>query len=232
MTRSDNTLLSVTELASTLRVYEGPDHPVPPPQTFRRRRRRSLVLVGVAAAVLGIGGIAAAEGVGPFAWIGAADHPSTTSDIPTGTIVAKIRQLNSDWLKNTAGGQLLVDTTRLVATLESGRRIYVVATTTGSLCVLEQDAPGHSSSWGIGCGQPLSNSQPTTVETIRISEEMPPLTFGVARDDVVAVSFTAGGTIKTVPIINNVWVYEGASSALRSLTVHYRDGTTSVLGRG
>ena len=232
MTTSDDTLLSLAELASTLRAYEGPDHPLPSPQRLRRRRRPTLALVGVAAAVFGIGGVAAAEGIGPFAGIGAADHPVTTSDTLDPAIVAKIDQLNSGPEKDTSAGQLLPDTARLVTTLDSGRRIYVIATTTGDFCVLDRDAPGPGSNWGFACSPPLSEGQPTTIETTQANEQTPPLTFGVASDNVAAVSFEADGTVKTIPITNNVWVYEGVSNALQSLTVHFRDGSETVLEHG
>ena len=55
------------------------------PAVRRRRRRRPLtVAIAVVVAVLALVGIAAADGLGPFAGIGAADHPSTptTPSIP------------------------------------------------------------------------------------------------------------------------------------------------------
>jgi hypothetical protein len=54
----------------------------------------------------------------------------------------------------------------------------------------------------------------------------------VAKDGVTAVSFLAGGAEQTVAVKNNVWAYEGASSALESLTVHYADGSTQRIGHG
>jgi hypothetical protein len=40
----------------------------------------------------------------------------------------------------------------------------------------------------------------------------------------------AGGIEQTVLVKNNVWFYEGESSALETLTVHFADGSTELLG--
>jgi hypothetical protein len=119
-----------------------------------------------------------------------------------------------------------------VTQLGSGRRIYVIATTTNFLCVLIQQAPGVSDGVAFGCWQPLSDSQPTTVASIRANARTPTLTYGVARDDVTAVSFEADGVEKTLPVTHNVWAYEGESNILRSLTVHFADGRETTLGHG
>ena len=57
----------------------------------------------------------------------------------------------------------------------------------------------------------------------------PPLSYGIAQDGISAVSFIAEGKETTVPVKNNVWAYEGRNQALRSITVHYANGTTQTL---
>ena len=91
-------------------------------------------------------------------------------------------------------GQLVADSVRFVTQLDGGQRIYVISTTTNELCVLIVEHPGVSAgSRRIGCGNPLSQVEPTTIASIRDSQQTPPLAFGVARDDVASVSFRAGG---------------------------------------
>ncbi|MGH3025027.1 MAG: hypothetical protein ACRDLR_01080, partial [Gaiellaceae bacterium] len=228
---SDDSLISTTELAVMFDVYEGPAHPVARPQA-RQRRRLTVVLAGFVITAFALGGIAAAAGLGPFGGIGAADHPVANSDVLPPEITAKIEQLNAGPEGDTAAGQLIPHTARLITTLDSGRRIYVIATSTGDFCVLDQDAASQNSDWGFGCSQPLSDGQPTTIGTIQKNAQTPPLSFGVAQDNVAAVSFEAAGAVQTIPVTNNVWVYEGASNALRSLTVHLRDGSTMVIDHG
>jgi hypothetical protein len=194
-----------------------------------KRSARPALVVAIVLLVLAAVGIAAAEGIGPFAGIGAADRPATPNDVLDPAMREAVARVNANAFEN--AGQLLVDSARLVDTLPSGRRIYVVATTTNSLCVLIQEAPGTARDSAIGCGSPLSQTQPTTEETIRVNQQTPPLSFGVARDGVTSVSFRAGGVETTIPVTNNVWAYEGESNILESLTVHFADGTETTLGR-
>jgi hypothetical protein len=200
------------------------------PVSRRRRRRKAVAAANaIALVLLTLVGIAAADGFGPFAGIGAADRATTPGDALDPSLVADIERFNSEGPAGYPVGKLLPDTARLVSTLPSGKRIYVLTTTTNELCVLIQSVPGSDQDSGTGCGSPLTQAQPTTEESVQPNEQTPPLSFGVARDDVVAVSFTAGGVEKTIPVIDNVWAYEGTSSILESLTVHFRDGTVETL---
>jgi hypothetical protein len=200
------------------------------PAVRRRRRRRPVtVAIAVAAAVLVLGGIAAADGLGPFAGIGAADHPSAPSDTLDPGLQATIARINRRSVGPT--GRLIADSARLVTQLDGGQRIYVVSTTTNELCVVIQEHPASSADSAISCGNPLSQAEPTTVASIRDTEKTPPLAFGVARDDVTSVSFRAAGEEKTIPVVNNVWAYQGESDILGSLTVHFRDGTETTMSR-
>jgi hypothetical protein len=205
---------------------------VEPVKRTSRRRNRRMISAALVAAALTAGGAAIAGGVNPFAGIGAADHAQTGVDVLDPATVAMVERMNAGRRESGfPGGRLLPESARLVGELSSGNRFYVISTSTNELCLMIQQ---HLNSGGasIACGDPLGQTQPTTVATIRSSEEVPPLSFGIARDDVTAVSFMAKGSEQTVPVKNNVWTYEGSSGALSSLTVHYADGHTQTIGRG
>lgn len=201
-------------------------------RTSRRRNRRMIGAALVAAALMA-GGAAIAGGVNPFAGIGTADHAQTGADVLDPATAATVERMNAHRGNNhfPGGGRLLPESARLVGELSSGNRFYVIATSTNELCVMIQQHTG-SGDTAVGCGDPLSQTQPTTLMSIQPNPETPPLTFGVARDDVTAVSFMAEGSEQTVPVKNNVWAYEGSSGALSSITVHYADGSTQTIGHG
>jgi hypothetical protein len=215
---------------AALRELLAPLATVQPAVRRQRRRRPLTVAIAVAVAVLALVGIAAADGLGPFAGIGAADHPSTPNDALDPRLQSMIGRINArGWIGPT--GQLVADSVRFVSQLDGGQRIYVISTTTDELCVLIVEHPGVSAGSGMGCGSPLSQVEPTTIASIRDNQQTPPLAFGVARDDVASVSFRAGGEDKSVPVVDNVWAYQGESSILGSLTVHFRDGTETTISR-
>lgn len=200
------------------------------PVIRRTKRRRPLILVAAVAlaALTAAAGIALAAGLNPFAGIRAADHPRGTNDVLSPAVLAEIASVNAvrDRL---AAGQLLPDSARLVTQLSGGDRIYAVATTTGELCALIQEPQGGIDGTAFTCGDPLSQNQPTTEETLQLDPETPPFTFGVARDGVVAVSFVANGSERTVLVKDNVWAYQGAVEPVPPLTIHYADGSTQQL---
>ena len=206
----------------------------------RRRRRARLASVGrserwqwrpvlvaavAVAALVGVG-VAIAAGFGAFNGTSAAQHPPTQADQLDPGVAASM----------TAGGNPLgleVDSARFVTALAGGIRIYAVATKTGELCALAERLPnndGKNDAAAMGCGSPLSQSQPTTGESFQANESTPPISYGIALDSVTAVSFMANGQEVAVPVKNNVWAYEGASEpAIGSLTVHFRDGSAAVI---
>ena len=205
-----------------------------------RRSRRGVFVAGFATAAFVAAGVAVAEGLNPFAGIGAADHQQQAQDILDRASSAMVRHFNAIAASQASRSglpaiSLLPETARLVGQLPSGRHFYVLSTTSNELCVLTSPPPGQSSESmaSIGCGEPLNQQEPTTIETLdRIVNgpgATPPLTYGVARDDVVAVSFMAGDDEQTVPVKDNVWAYEGVNSALESLTVHYADGSRQTV---
>ena len=112
---------------------------------------------------------------------------------------------------------LLLDSTRLVGRLPSGRNIYVITDTRGDLCVLLP-------ALAMTCGSGLSQSRPITDESVG------KLMFGVALDGVTAISFEKHGKGVTVPVKDNVWIYEGASlPEAGALTAHFDSGKTVTL---
>lgn len=200
----------------------------------RRRWRPALAALVAAAAVAGAG-VAIAAGFGAFDSIGAAQHPQGPADKLDAALVAQIERENAELASSPTGqatGQMLLDSTRFIRRLASGERVYALTTTTNELCVLIVGRPGSNMSSAVGCGDPLNQDEPTTVGGVRPNPATPPLTYGIAIDAVVSVTFMAAGAEATVPVKNNVWAYEGPSSALESLTVHYANGSTQTLTYG
>lgn len=213
----------------------------------RGTRRRALIAAIAATAFAAAAGVtvAVAEDVPPFdsvaAFVGisSANHATTATD----TLDPQSLEMIERW--NEVGTQLarrsgatprlaVPSTARLIDQFPSGRRFYVVSTTTHDLCVLVAPTPGTSDGPSLSCENPLSQTKPTTIEGLDLAvngpNATPPFTYGVARDGVTAVSFvTASGSEATVPVADNVWAYEGANKALESLTVRYADGSTQTL---
>jgi hypothetical protein len=185
----------------------------------RWRWRPVLVAVVVVAALVGVG-VAIAAGLGAFHGISAAQRPQTPADRINPKLLAEINAAN---VKG-GPGQLLPDSARLVKEV-TGARFYAVATSTGQLCVLVEREIGGV---GMGCGSPLTQSQPTTAASFNVNHEKN--TWGIAVDGVTAVSFLAGGKQVTVPVVHNVWVYQGNYAGVpETLTVHRADGSTDTV---
>ncbi len=183
---------------------------------------RRTLLAAVAVAALAGSGVAIAAGFGAFHGISAAQRPQTPADRIDPKQLAEINAANAN-LKG-GPGQLLPDSARLVKAV-SGARIYVVATNTGQLCVLADRKIGGA---GMGCGSPLTQSQPTTAASFSVKHER--ITWGITVGGVTAVSFIAGGKKVTVPVVHNVWVYQGNYTGVpTSLTVHQADGSTETV---
>ena len=183
----------------------------------RMRPRRTwpnrLTAVAVGVAALAGAGVAIAASFGAFNGVTAAQHPPTAADKLDPAVAASIAAEG-----NPLGLEL--DSARFVEQLADGIRIYAVATKGGQLCALAerlQNNDGKDDAAGMGCGSPLSQSQPTTADSFQANESTPTISWGIALDDVTAVSFMAGGKQVTVPVKNNVWAYEGQNPAFGSL---------------
>lgn len=213
----------VIELLAPLRRLE----PLPFPVPQRNRRpwfRRPVLVAAIVIVALALTGVAIANGVGAFNGISAAEHPPTAADKLDPAVAASLMSDNPLGLE--------IDSARFVTQLADGVRIYAVATKTGELCALAERLPnnnGKNDASAMGCGSPLGQNQPTTAASFRANEQTPTISYGIALDGVSAVSFMAGGREVTVQVKNNVWAYEGPNSVIEALTVHYADGTTTVL---
>jgi hypothetical protein len=221
-TQSASTI-SLDELANTLESYAGPARPRRLPT--QRRWRPWRIAWAAAALVLVFVGAAYAAGFNPFAGISAANHPSTPSDALPPSLTAHIAEFSSG-MERYGHGHLLPDTARSITQLPSGMRFYTIATSAGGLCLATVRSFGGN---GLECGDSLSKSRPITIASERTNRATPPVSYGLAMDGVTAVSFRAHGHQTTVPVKDNVWAYEGQNAALRSVTVHWENGSTQTL---
>jgi hypothetical protein len=215
--------ISLDELAHTLASYAGPAQPRRLP-VRRRLQRRRIAWAAAALALVSVGA-AYAAGFNPFAGISAANHPATSSDALPASLTAPIAEASSG-MERYGHGRLLPDTARFITELPSGMRFYTIATSAGGLCLATVRSSGGN---GLECGDSLSKSRPITIASERTNRATPPISYGLAMDDVTAVSFKAHGHQTTVPVKNNVWAYEGQNGALRSVTVHWKNGSTQTL---
>lgn len=192
-----------------------------------RRRWRPVLVAAVAVATLVGVGVAIAAGFGAFDGIGAAQRPQTPADRIDPALLAEINSANP---AASSTGKLLADSSRLVRQLPDGTRIYAVATNTGQLCVLGTGMARSGGATAMGCGSPLSQTEPTTMGSFKADRGTPTINWGMALDHINAVSFDLPSGELTVPVKNNVWAYQGAPPrTAQSVIVHYDDGTTTTL---
>jgi hypothetical protein len=193
-------------------------------QRRRNRRGRLTLCAAAGVALLALAGAAIGSGIDPFAGISAADHPATPEDVVPPDVVTQLRTDEPPAGAVDSIGLHRVDSSRLVGTLPSGRKIYVMTTAKNRLCVV---VAGQAES----CGDQLTRESPITF-TILSSDLEAPLAYGVARDDVASVSFTVRGRTVTLPVRNNFFVYEGQRSdgvgGFSGLTVTFDNGMTEV----
>lgn len=191
-----------------------------------RRSRRRVLIVGLVTVTLLATGVAVAAGFNPFAGIATANHPQKPQDVLAPNILAQVDAPN----ERAGLGRVLPASTRLLGQLASGRRIYVAGTSKGQLAILVTD---HGRLAEASYGRPLTQYEPVTIaSSVRVKNgphATPPLSYGIAKDGITAVSFTAHGGEQTVPVKHNVWFYEGNSNVLRSITIHYANGSTRTL---
>jgi hypothetical protein len=199
------------------------------PSAKHRRRRRPIIPAGIAAAALVGGSVAFATGGNPFAGIGTTSHRQQRQDVLSPAVVARLQSYNAS-AGRFSPGTVLPATSRFLGQLTSGRRIYVVATSRGLLCIVVLN---HGKLELSSYGNPLTQSEPVTIGISDRVKNGPhatqPLNYGIAKNGITAVSFRAHRREQTVPVKNNVWFYEGRSNALRSITVHYADGRTRTI---
>lgn len=196
----------------------------------RPRAWRPVLVAVVAAAALAGAGVAIAAGFGAFDGISAAQNTQVGTNVLPPAVLAQVEQMNAwDTEHNqapTARFQiplLLPDTARVLGTMPNGSKVYGLTDTHGNLCLIGEA--------GGGCGPPLSEAHPITFAT---SNPAPTAggeftATGVALDGVTAVSFTVAGKQVTVPVKNNVWVYQEPDSHAdggHCIVAHFADGST------
>lgn len=222
MTVNRSDLISLDELQSVLATYAGPPEPQAHRATRAARRLRPILVGAVAAVALTVTGAAIAASAGVFDGITAANHPQTSTDKLDSAMADLVAQANVSLraVPNDPDGQVVASGSRLIGQLSAGENVYALPTTTNKLCVITQTTPGSENYSRIECLDPLSQSQPTTVESKQ------GLTYGVAQDNVTSVSFNTPSGPVTVPVKNNIWSYEGDGVDLTSVTVTLDDGST------
>jgi hypothetical protein len=202
------------------------------PATRRRQRRLAGVSLATAAAtalaVTGIAVAAATGSWGPLAGIGAADRPPEPSDTLSADVSAQL-QADTPPLANSVDqiGERLADQARRIGQLPDGRSVYAIPSSKGKLCI--EIAHG-----GGVCADPLTANEPITLTTSEEGPGSPPIVWGVALDQVTAVSFDAGSFPVHVPVSNNFFAWQGQpfqfGAGISNVTVMLRDGSTVALG--
>ena len=192
-----------------------------------RRRKRYLIGAGVAMTTI-VTGVALAGSLGPLSGIGAADHPRKPTDVLGPAVQAQLRSDTPPGGGVDQIGARLSNSARYLGTLPSGRRVYVVPTSKGRLCVV---VAGLAES----CGDPLTQAQPVTFTTAWDHAGEPTYAYGVARDGVTSVAFTVAGDGRvTVPVRHNLFVYESRPSnshrSIGDITATFADGTVHPVG--
>jgi hypothetical protein len=192
----------------------------------RRTRRRRLFVYAVAAAII-VTGVALASSLNPLSGIGAADHPPTPNDALGPEVQAQLRldEVPAGGVDQIGGR--LDGSARFIGALPSGRKVFVVPTTKGRLCVV---LAGMAES----CGSRLTQTEPVTFTTVWGHPGERAYAYGVARDGVKSVSFNAGDQRVTVPVEHNLFVYESeprdSPAGFGAVAVTFTDGTVEPVG--
>jgi hypothetical protein len=212
------------EIAPRLEVQKRPSAP----RVLATLSVRRVLVAALVLCILAGTGVAIAAGFGAFNGISAAQHPQTPADKIDPAVIARINGINGI---QGPGSQLLADSSRLLRQLSGGGRLYVVARKDGGLCVLAVGLSGTKNGpSAMGCGSPLTQSQPTTISSFKAKQGTPTINWGIALDHINAISFDLGGRELTVPVTNNAWAYEGPSPRVaQSIVIHYDDGTARSL---
>lgn len=212
----------VMDLLAPLRRLEPVTLPGPKQAKPRPLLRRPILVASVLVVLLALAGVAIAAGFGAFNGIGAAQRSQNGSDILDSRVTGSCA--DGDFYDPFC--HLVPGSVRLIRTLASGRKVYVVADTRGDLCVVDEGQTITSS-----CGPPLSASHPITGTFANDSPTTGGefVAGGVAMNGVTSVSFTVGDQSITVPVVNNVWIHEEPHShatGARCVVAHFADGST------
>jgi hypothetical protein len=198
--------------------------PVRLPSGDRGRRRRRSLALAVALAVAA-GGLAAAAVSGPLGGVFSADHPRAARDVLDPATAAMLR---GDEHRDATAGVRLLGQSRLLGALATGRRVYLVPTSTGRLCVVVERLTE-------SCGDPLTQSVPLTfavADPDGAGGGEGPIAYGVARDGVVSVSFTVDGRRASVAVRHNLFAFQGRPTDRRfsAPVAHFANGQSRPIG--
>jgi len=194
-------------------------------------RRRGAFILALGIVVLALGGVAVAASIsGHFPGLSSANRPQEVRDVLSPEVRAQLKAADRPAGSVDQIGTRLLDSARLVGTLPSGRRVYALTTTRDRLCVAVEKL-------SASCQPQLGERNPITLTIVDADGfgGQPPIAYGVARDDVAAVTFTIHGRPAVAPVQDNFYFYEGSPlDSYRSfvaLTVTLTDGRTLSLDR-
>jgi hypothetical protein len=213
------------EFVATLLAPLDRTEPVTLTGRRRARRRRLLVCAAVVVGIL-VCGVAVAGSLNPLIGIGAADRPKRASDTLDAGVQAQLRADSPPSGGVDQVGARLTDSARLVGTLPSGRKVYVVPSKKGRLCVVV----AHSAE---SCGNSLTPAEPITFTAAWDRPGESAYAYGVALDGVRSVSFSYGGNRVTVPVEDNFFAYQteplDAPPGFGALIVTFDDGEKQAI---
>jgi hypothetical protein len=198
---------------------------------MNRRYTRLLLTLGlvalVVAAASAIAGAASKSAANPFTGIAAANHPRGAEDAVDAATAASMKAEDAVHATPQIGSHLLAES-RSIGSLSSGRRIYLVPTDKGGLCVAVARL-------AETCSAALSDASPVTFTIVDADGVggAGPVAYGVATDRVRSLSFSVAGRPVTVRVHDNLFVFRGRPSDgtgdFSSATVLFTDGATSIL---
>jgi hypothetical protein len=198
---------------------------------MNRKYTRLLLTLGLAVLVVAAASTIAAAtsttAANPFAAIAAANHPRGAQDAVDAVTAASMKAEDAVHATPQIGSHLLAES-RSVGSLPSGRRIYLVPTDKGGLCVA-------AARLVETCSAALSTASPATFTIVDADGVggAGPVAYGVASDAVKSLSFSVAGRPVTVPVRGNLFVFHGRSSDgtgdFSPATVAFTDGSTSIL---
>jgi hypothetical protein len=198
---------------------------------MNRRYTRFLLILGLAALVVAaasaIAGAASKSAATPFTGIAAANHPRGGQDVIDAATAASMKAEDAVYATPQIGAHLLGES-RSIGSLPSGRRIYLVPTDKGGVCVAV-------ASLAETCGAALSEASPATFTIVDADGVggAGPVAYGVATDEVRSLSFSVAGRPVTARVHDNLFVFRGRPSDgtgdFSPATVVFTDGATSIL---
>ncbi len=141
---------------------------------------------------------------------------------------ATLGMLNDRGHAAAAVGKRLVNDARTLPMTISGKRLYLVPTGKGKLCLFLEGS-------GETCSDRLSQANPALI--VAEDDDGPggvgPTVYGVAMDGVRSVTIAIGGERHVIPVTANAFVFRGDSAAtaasLLAMSAARDDGTTLSL---